>query len=107
GKTIEKKGYVLDPHSAIGVAASLRELHSQEHISRPTPIVSLATAHPAKFAGAVELALSEERDFDFASVLPEQFVGLEKLQKKVIKVERDAGLAGIRDIITEEVEREK
>jgi threonine synthase len=71
------------------------------------PTVSLATAHPAKFAGAVELALQEEKAFDFNTVLPEQFVGLDDKERKVLKVSSSEGLAGIRQIITREVHKEK
>ncbi|KIV87480.1 threonine synthase [Exophiala sideris] len=105
GTAIAKKGYVLDPHSAIGVAASLREIETTA--STKVPMVSLATAHPAKFAGAVELALQDEKAFDFASVLPEQFVGLNDQERRLLKVSSDEGLSGIRDIITKEVEKEK
>ena len=51
-------GEVVDPHSAIGVAAA----HSAEQAGERTgdrgvaPIVALATAHPAKFPDAVERA---------------------------------------------------
>jgi threonine synthase len=45
-----EKGYVLDPHSAVGLAALEREMEL-----RPEVIgVLLATAHPAKFAEVVE-----------------------------------------------------
>lgn len=113
GAAIEKKGYVLDPHSAIGVAASLREIAAQSGRGAPQQqqqqqqTVSLATAHPAKFAMAVEMALKDEADFDFASVLPEQFVGLDRKERRVLKVARSEGLAGVRSIITREVEQEK
>lgn len=106
GKAISKKGYVLDPHSAIGVAASLREI-SAAGSSSDNPVVSLATAHPAKFAGAVELALKEERDFDFKNILPKEFIGLNEKERKVLKVSATEGLPGIRQIITREVEKEK
>ena len=43
-----KTKYLLDPHSAIGVRAALKS-----NFSPNTPIVSLATAHPAKFTEAV------------------------------------------------------
>jgi threonine synthase len=43
-------GMLIDPHTAIGVAAA--EAHKQPG----TPIVTLATAHPAKFPDAVERA---------------------------------------------------
>jgi threonine synthase len=46
----EESGYVLDPHSAVGLAALEKELEL-----RPGVIgVLLATAHPAKFAEVVE-----------------------------------------------------
>lgn len=55
-KTIQdvykENGYILDPHSAVGVAASrklAREL--------PEPVISLACAHPAKFPETIERAL--------------------------------------------------
>lgn len=107
GEVIEEKGYVLDPHSAIGVAAALREL-ADSKLGEGEAIVSLATAHPAKFAGAVEMALQDEKDFSFeGSVLPEEFRGLDKLEKRLIKVEEGKGLSDIRDLITKEVEKER
>ncbi|KIX08222.1 threonine synthase [Rhinocladiella mackenziei CBS 650.93] len=105
GEAISKRGYILDPHSAIGVAASLREIAASGPSDVPT--VSLATAHPAKFAGAVELALKDEKGFDFNTVLPEQFVGLGDKERKVLKVSSSEGLPGIRQTITTEVEKEK
>jgi threonine synthase len=42
-------GEVLDPHSAIGVGAGLKS-------ALESPLVALATAHPAKFPDAVEKA---------------------------------------------------
>ncbi|KPI39171.1 Threonine synthase [Cyphellophora attinorum] len=106
GEAIEHKGYVLDPHSAIGVAASLRELQKAS-LAPGEVVVSLATAHPAKFAGAVELALKEEADFSFDTVLPEEFKGLDALEKRVVRVEEGKGLPEIRDLITKEVEKER
>lgn len=105
GRLISKSKYVLDPHSAIGVAASLREITATGATDIPT--ISLATAHPAKFAGAVELALQEEQDFDFKTVLPEEFVGLDDQERRVLKVSSEEGLGGIRDLITRQVEKEK
>ncbi len=45
-------GYLLDPHTAVGVKAA-RALLAEEP---RTPVVALATAHPAKFPDAVERA---------------------------------------------------
>jgi threonine synthase len=48
--------YLLDPHSAIGVRAAL---HSD--IDAATPVITLATAHPAKFPDAIKQSgLSQE-----------------------------------------------
>lgn len=106
GKSISNKGYVLDPHSAIGVAASLREIETAGDDST-TPVVSLATAHPAKFAKAVETTLKDEPGFDFNMVLPKEFVGMDSKERRLLKVANTEGLAGIRDIIIREVAGEK
>ena len=45
-------GFILDPHSAVGVAAARRLVAA----SPETPAIALATAHPAKFPDAVERA---------------------------------------------------
>jgi threonine synthase len=52
GSTWREAGYLLDPHSAIAVRAARRQLERNPR----TPIVALATAHPAKFPDAVEAA---------------------------------------------------
>ncbi|GJE61833.1 Threonine synthase [Methylobacterium trifolii] len=51
-RTHAATGMVLDPHSAIGVRAGRRLLERDP----ATPVVALATAHPAKFADAVAKA---------------------------------------------------
>ena len=51
----ERCGQLLDPHTAIGVAAALREREAVPDL-RPDPMVVLGTAHPAKFPDAVEQA---------------------------------------------------
>jgi threonine synthase len=52
GATWREAGYLIDPHTAVGVRAARSLL-----ASRPgTPVVALATAHPAKFPKAVERA---------------------------------------------------
>ncbi|KAH8601248.1 threonine synthase-like protein [Bisporella sp. PMI_857] len=98
-----KGGYILDPHSAIGVAASVRSI---KRAGPDTYHISLATAHPAKFANAVDLALKNDAEFSFDKVLPEEFVGLEKKEKRVIAVEAGTGWEGVRTIVDAEVEKE-
>ncbi len=60
--------YVLDPHSAVGWAAADRFI---EERSDKRPIVTLATAHPAKFDAAIRQALG------FAPQLPPYHAGWE------------------------------
>jgi threonine synthase len=50
-KACEGSGMVIDPHTAIGLAAAY-----QADLPRDVPVVTLATAHPAKFRDAVERA---------------------------------------------------
>ncbi len=48
--TLRKSNYLLDPHSAVGFGVA------REHFSGASPMVTLATAHPAKFPDAVTSA---------------------------------------------------
>jgi threonine synthase len=48
-RTLGETGELLDPHSAVGYAAARRH-------AGPEAMVTLATAHPAKFPDAVEQA---------------------------------------------------
>ena len=47
----DKTGHVIDPHSAIGLSAA-----QNADLDPSVPVVTLATAHPAKFPDAVERA---------------------------------------------------
>lgn len=51
-QTWQRYGYLVDPHTAVGVAAANR-------VKDEGPIVSLATAHPAKFPQAVRQAVDK------------------------------------------------
>ncbi len=83
----EKTGYLLDPHTAVGVYAALLCTGKGE-----TP-VCLATAHPAKFGEAVERATG------FAPPYPEALAGIEKLPTRCAVL--DADQAAIREFIEE------
>jgi len=50
----QEYGYLLDPHTAVGVAIGERFLSGSE------PTVCLATAHPAKFGAAITEAVGED-----------------------------------------------
>jgi len=52
GRVYRESGLVVDPHSAVGVAAGRRALAA----APATPVIALGTAHPAKFPDAVEQA---------------------------------------------------
>ncbi len=64
-------GYVLDPHSAVGVAAADKLASTLDG-----PVVCLATAHPAKFPDAVRKATGREPE------RPEAMKGLENLPSR-------------------------
>jgi threonine synthase len=47
-------GYLLDPHTAVGVHVGL------QHLDETAPMICLATAHPAKFGSAIEQATGQD-----------------------------------------------
>ncbi|KAF2869839.1 tryptophan synthase beta subunit-like PLP-dependent enzyme [Massariosphaeria phaeospora] len=98
------EGYVLDPHSAIGVAAALRSAE----VSKPpsTHHIALATAHPAKFSNAVERALPDQKEYFETKVLPEEFKGLEDKPRRVSLLKKSDGWEGVRRVVVAEVEAE-
>ncbi len=53
-ETWTKSGYLLDPHTAVGVGVA------RAHLPSSVPMVTLATAHPAKFPAAVKAASNIE-----------------------------------------------
>jgi threonine synthase len=76
-------GYVLDPHTAVGLAAARRE-RRRPHLPR----VTLATAHPAKFPDAVEAAIGTR------PVLPERLARVLEEKERYDTLPKDyAGLA--------------
>ena len=69
GRAYRSSGVVIDPHTAVGVNAARRALARDP----ATPVVALATAHPAKFPDAVERAIGQRpvlpthlRDIEFS-----------------------------------------
>ena len=51
--TYRRTGLLIDPHTAVAVAAARLEAAEADPA---TPVIALATAHPAKFPDAVERA---------------------------------------------------
>jgi threonine synthase len=80
-----ENGYILDPHTAVGVKAGLTFLDSD------IPMVCLATAHPAKFGGAVEQAIGQPPE------LPEPLQGLTEKDSRCEVL--DADVDQIRDFV--------
>lgn len=79
GSFHKETGYLLDPHTAVGVCAAKRQPADTKQV------VCLATAHPAKFGEAVE------RGVGFLPPLPSQLATLEGLETrcKVMGPERE------------------
>lgn len=73
-------GYVLDPHTAVGVAVA-RKLRVQKEES---PLVVLGTAHPAKFPEAVEAACG------IHPTLPQSFSDLMSRKERLTSLPNDA-----------------
>jgi len=69
-------GELLCPHSAVGVHVA------QDHLGT-TPMVTLATAHPAKFPDAVEQASG------IRPVLPARMADLFDRAERITRVEND------------------
>lgn len=80
-ETWTESGYLLDPHSAIGVGAARRQLARKP----ATPVVVLGTAHPAKFPAAVEAASG------IVPVLPAHLADLMERQERMILLPNDLG----------------
>lgn len=78
-------GYLLDPHTAVGVKAA------QQLVQDGIPVVCLATAHPAKFGDAVVEATGE------AVPVPEAIARLEGLPTRCERMPAD--LQKVRDFI--------
>lgn len=54
-RVYDETGYILDPHTAVGVAAS-----SRADVNSDTPVIVTATAHPAKFPEVIRRAINIE-----------------------------------------------
>lgn len=72
-------GEIVDPHTAIGIAAAERFAHMLEG-----PIVCLATAHPAKFPDAVKQAIGQE------PACPQRLQALHSAKERVTRLPNEA-----------------
>lgn len=76
-RTLERSGELVCPHSAVGikVAEEMREAH--------TPMITLATAHPAKFPDAVEAATGQR------PALPPRMSDLFEREERFTRIDND------------------
>jgi len=81
-------GMVIDPHTAVGVAVAERLRGARE-----TPMITLATAHPAKFPDAVERAIG------LHPALPDRLADLHEREERCTTLPNDlpAVMAHIRE----------
>ncbi len=80
-RVYRESGYVLDPHTATGVHAARARLA----VDPSTPVVALATAHPAKFPAAIERAIGERID------LPPRLAPILTAAERFSRLENDEG----------------
>ena len=78
-------GYVLDPHTAVGVRAA-KQLTTDD-----SPVVCLATAHPAKFGDAVQAAIGKLPE------APASLKGIESREKRCEVIAAD--ITAVKDFI--------
>lgn len=83
---------VIDPHTAIGVGAAWAA-RAQGEIDPETPMVTLSTAHPAKFPDAVEKAIGKRPD------LPERVADLFERKERMDVLPND--LAAVQKFMRE------
>jgi threonine synthase len=75
--TARATGFLPDPHTAVALAVAAR-------FTRPgVPMVTLSTAHPAKFAAAVEAATGHPPP------LPDGFAGLMERDESFVVIDND------------------
>ncbi len=78
-------GYILDPHTAVGMSAGL-SAYAQAGADQSVPLISLACAHPAKFPDAVEKAIGVRPS------LPEHLADLYERKEFVTPLENDLSI---------------
>ncbi|MCQ0968935.1 threonine synthase (plasmid) [Paracoccus sp. TK19116] len=70
-------GQIVCPHTAVGIKVA------REHLEPGVPMITLATAHPAKFPDAVEAAVGQRPP------LPPHMAAIFDLPERVTRVEND------------------
>ena len=78
--TYQRKRYILDPHTAVGVAAARKRQSSR---GVPGQIIVTATAHPAKFRDTIRQAIGIE------VTMPPSLAEAMTRQKQSIRIRSD------------------
>lgn len=100
-QSVNPKHYIIDPHTAVGICATKTQITKDN--DNTINYISLSTAHPAKFADAVNEALSSFDGYSFEKdVLPEELKKLSTLGKKLKLVEK-ADIELVKQTIEEEL----
>lgn len=76
-EVFEATGEVVDPHTAVGIRAG------RDRLPDGAPLVTLATAHPAKFGDAIERAIGRQPD------LPEPLVRMMQADERYLTLAND------------------
>ncbi len=79
-----ESGYLLDPHTAVGVAGA-RQKRADRSADRATPMIALGCAHAAKFPDAVEAAAGVRPP------LPSHLADLFERRERISVVDNDLG----------------
>ncbi|KAK3829248.1 MAG: threonine synthase [Benniella sp.] len=84
--------YVMDPHTAVGVTAAQTVIPKTASPDTRNIVISLSTAHPAKFSDAVEKAVQGQEGVQFEQffkdVTPKEFEGLMTAERRVTVIPR-------------------
>ncbi len=88
--TFKTLGMLIDPHTAVGLAAARQTLDP-----RAAPMVTLATAHPAKFPAAVEAATGQH------PALPAHMADLFSREERLSELEND--LAAVERFVEDKI----
>lgn len=101
----DSANYVLDPHSAIGVKTAFDFIEADHQFEdSKTSYISLATAHPAKFAEVVDKALKDCDGYSFENdVLPEELKLLASKEKRITLVDAPS-IEKVKQIIIDKLE---
>ncbi|GEQ66519.1 hypothetical protein JCM33374_g182 [Metschnikowia sp. JCM 33374] len=99
--------YVLDPHTAVGVATSLRHIQRDADSGiKGVKYISLSTAHPAKFSEVVNKALLGVENYSFdKDVLPDELRALATKQKRILLID-EPSLSSVKAHIIAELAKE-